>query len=114
MAKYLNEHLTIFGFCLSVLCLVDLYILIFKLDEYKKFIKKNALMRIFISETVSRSVGITTAAFFLIMGLSLVDQEIGIFSKYVWGGVLFAAMIIWYGAIARYYWRKFRQHKNNK
>ena len=109
MAKYFNEHLTIFGLFLLVLCLFDLYILIFKLDEYKNFIQRHAWMKIFVRETVSRSVGIATAALFLIMGLSLIDQEIGIFSKYVWGGLLFIAMIFLYGALARYYWRKFRQ-----
>jgi hypothetical protein len=109
MAKYLNEHLTIVGLCMTVLFLFDLYILIFKLDEYKNFIQKHAWMRLFVRDTVSRSVGIATAALFLIMGLSLIDKEIGIFSKYVWGGLLFIAMIFLYGALARYYWRKYRQ-----
>jgi hypothetical protein len=114
MAKYLNEHLTIFGLCLSVLCLFDLYILIFKLDEYKNFNRKHWWMRLFVGQTESRSTGITMAALFFIMGLALIDKEIGLFSKYVWGGLLFIAMIFLYGALARYYWRKYKQNKNKQ
>lgn len=109
MANYLNEHLTKVGLCLSVLCLFDLYILIFKLDEYKNFNRKHRWMRLFVGQTESRSIGITMAALFFIMGFAHIDQEIDIFSKYVWGGLLFIAMIFLYGALARYYWRKFRQ-----
>lgn len=101
IANFLNQHTSIIGILLALLGVWELWNGLFRYDIYKLFIEKLIRRRPWIAilglrEPQPRPIQISAALLVLVIGLAMIDFEIGLLPRKLWLGPMTLSLLAFF------------------